>query len=218
MQMLDEAVEAAARGWRRGRGLGAGPARRQRRRLRPARLHPLRAGQGRRPPPDRRRARGRRSRAPARRARGPLRRAPRAAAQPDPRSSRRGSSSARPAPRAVSFRGGRLAVTPIELDSVRAKRVARRDPRGALRVRQVAAVDARARRSRAALPGRRTCGRRAACGYARGGVGHRMVVALLSQRRFARPPASAAGHRQRRSSPAPATPRRPSVAPASADR
>ena len=35
--------------------LGAGAARRQRRRLRAGRLHPLRAGEGRRPPPDRRR-------------------------------------------------------------------------------------------------------------------------------------------------------------------
>ena len=37
--------------------------------------------------------------------------------------SARASSSARPARRAVRFRGGRLAVTPIELDSVRAKRL-----------------------------------------------------------------------------------------------
>ncbi len=73
----------ARRGRRRGRGrrggrrgrVGAGPPRRQRRRLRPGRLHPLRAGEGRRPPPDRRRPRGRRPRAAARRARGPLRRA-----------------------------------------------------------------------------------------------------------------------------------------------
>ena len=37
--------------------------------------------------------------------------------------------------RAVTFRQGRLAVTPIELDSVRAKRDPRGDPRRALRVR-----------------------------------------------------------------------------------
>ena len=63
MQMLDEAV---ARGWtgrRRTTSAGAGAPRRQRRRLRAGRLHPLRAGQGRRAPPDRRRARGRRPRA-----------------------------------------------------------------------------------------------------------------------------------------------------------
>ena len=59
----------------------------------------------------------------ARGARGPLRRASRAAAQPDRCSSRPGSSSARPARTAVTFRGGRLAVTPIELDSVRAKAI-----------------------------------------------------------------------------------------------
>ena len=47
--------------------------------------------------------------------------------------------------RAVTFRGGRLAVTPIELDSVRAKRIRAGDPRGAVRVGQVAAVGARAR-------------------------------------------------------------------------
>ena len=56
MQMLDEAVAAAGGdGVRPRRRLGAGPARRVGRRLRARRLHPLRAGQGRRPPPDRRR-------------------------------------------------------------------------------------------------------------------------------------------------------------------
>ena len=61
MQMLDEAVERAAEDGDGARGgLGAGAPRRQRRRLRARRLHPLRAGQGRRAPPDRRRARGRR--------------------------------------------------------------------------------------------------------------------------------------------------------------
>ena len=72
------------RGRRRPAGrLGAGPTRRQRRRLRAGRLHPLRAGEGRRPPADRGGARGRRSDGAARGARGPLRRAARAAAQPD---------------------------------------------------------------------------------------------------------------------------------------
>ena len=42
--------------------------------------------------------------------------------------------------RAVTFRGGRLAVTPIELDSVRAKRIRERDPGRAVRVGQVAAL------------------------------------------------------------------------------
>ena len=52
---------ARRRGRRRGRGrVGAGAPRRQRRRVRARGLHPVRAGQGRRPPPDRRRARGRR--------------------------------------------------------------------------------------------------------------------------------------------------------------
>ena len=68
--------------------------------------------------------------------------------------------------RAVTFRGGRLAVTPIELDSVRAKRIRAGDPRGAVRVGQVAAVDARPRRSAQALPGGREGGRRAAGGDA----------------------------------------------------
>ena len=60
MQMLDEAVQAMASddGARVPRARAPG---RQRRRLRAGRLHPLRAGQGRRAPPDRRRARGRRA-------------------------------------------------------------------------------------------------------------------------------------------------------------
>ena len=60
MQMLDEAVQAASARTATARGgLGAGAARPQRRRLRAGRLHPLRAGEGRRPPADRGRARGR---------------------------------------------------------------------------------------------------------------------------------------------------------------
>ena len=55
--------------------------------------------------------------------------------------------------RAVTFRGDRLAVTPIELDSVRAKKIRAEIPRGAVRVGQVAALGARAQGSRAALPG-----------------------------------------------------------------
>ena len=37
--------------------------------------------------------------------------------------------------RAVSFRGGRLAVTPVDLDAERAKRLKENAPRGALRAR-----------------------------------------------------------------------------------
>ncbi len=110
-------------GRRPGRGgLGAGAARRQRRRVRPRGLHPVRAGEGRRPPADRRRARGRRSDVAARGAGRPVRRAARAVAEPDRLQQARiklGQAGAR----AVTFRGGRLAVTPIELDSVRAKRI-----------------------------------------------------------------------------------------------
>ena len=74
----------------------------------------------------------------------------------------------------VSFRNGRLAVTPIELDSVRAKRLRAQIP-GALYEAgksQLSVHDpqrfppppvgARSRRSRAALPGRRASRRRAA--------------------------------------------------------
>ena len=49
---------------------------------------------------------------------------------------------------AVSFKGGRLAVTPIELDSTRVKALRAEMPGGALRVRQVAALDAGRRRRR----------------------------------------------------------------------
>ena len=54
--------------------------------------------------------------------------------------------------RAVSFRGGRLAVTPVDLDAARAARLQGRDPRRGLRARPVAAVRARARGPRAAFP------------------------------------------------------------------
>ncbi len=72
--------------------------------------------------------------------------------------------------RAVTFRQGRLAVTPIELDSVRAKAIREQIPGRAVRVRQVSAVDARARRPPAALPRGGARGRRAAGGFARGCV------------------------------------------------
>ena len=94
LSMLDEAVQAHGGRRQRRRRARAGATRRQRRRLRPRRLHPLRAGEDRRAPPDRGRARGRRRGAAARRARGSLRPGARAAGEPDAISSRRGSSSA----------------------------------------------------------------------------------------------------------------------------
>ena len=106
-QMIDEAVAEA--GERRGRGRGgarAGPARRAGRRLPPGRLHPLRGGEDRRPPADRRR-RGRRAscaRSATSSATASGRRRPR------PRTcspcSGRGSSSAWPARRASSCAAG----------------------------------------------------------------------------------------------------------------
>ena len=86
---------------------------------------------------------------------------------------------------AVTFRQGRLAVTPIELDSVRARAPARRDPRRAVRVGQVAALGPRAGRSGAALPRRGARGGRAAGGPARGRVSH--FRHALMTRRYPRP-------------------------------
>ena len=57
------------------------------------------------------------------RARGPLRRDPGAAGEPDHARSRRGSSSAARARRRSRSSGGRLAVTPIELDAATARRL-----------------------------------------------------------------------------------------------
>ena len=68
---------------RRHRGMGAGPPRRQRRRLRAGRLHPLRAGKGRRPPSDRGLAGGCRPRPAQGGTRGSLRRHPGSAHQSD---------------------------------------------------------------------------------------------------------------------------------------
>ena len=88
-------------GGRRGRGGDgrAGADGRQRRRLRPGRLHPLRAGEDRRAPADRGRRRRRRPRAAARGARRPLRRAARSRCATSSTCSARASSSARPARR-----------------------------------------------------------------------------------------------------------------------
>ena len=71
----------------------------------------------------------------------------------------------------VTFRGGRLAATPVELDSTRAKELRRRLP-GALYESGCSAVlPARAGGPGAALPRRRAGGRRAARGRLRCGVG-----------------------------------------------
>ncbi len=90
---------------------------------------------------------------------------------------------------------------PVELDSVRAKRIRAGDPRGAVRVGQVPALDARSRRSGQALPGRGPGGRRAAGGHAGGGVGRergrcrRRSAALGEYRRPLFERSSAAFHR-----------------------
>ncbi len=68
---------------------------------------------------------------------------------------------------AVTFRQGRLAVTPDRARLRARPQAARGDPRRALRVGQVAVLDARARRPRQALPGGRPGRRRAARGAAR---------------------------------------------------
>ena len=171
MQMLDEAV-AAAEAAEGGEGAPemAEPVRhgRQRRRLRARRLHPLRAGEDRRAPAHRGRRRRRRPRAAARGARRPLRRP--AAADVEPH---------RPAARADQARPGRRdrRLVPRRApggDADRARfgareEAARADPGRALRGRQEPVLGARARRSRAAFPGRRARRRRAAGGHARGG-------------------------------------------------
>ncbi len=82
VSMLDEAVEELRAARRRGRGRGAGAARRRRRRLPARRVHPLRGGEDRRPPPRRRRPRAGRAARPARRAPRPLRPAARAGREP----------------------------------------------------------------------------------------------------------------------------------------
>ena len=69
---------------------------------------------------------------------------------------------------AVSFRGDRLAVTPIELDSTRARAAARGAARGAVRVRALAGLRARAARGPGALSDRGEGRRRAARAHARG--------------------------------------------------
>ncbi len=81
---------------------------------------------------------------------------------------------------AVTFRGGRLAVTPVELDSVRAKKIRAEIPEALYESGQVAAVAARPRRPGAAVPGSRPRGRRAARGHAGGGVA-RVLLAVTRE-------------------------------------
>ena len=73
--------------------------------------------------------------------------------------------------RAVSFRGDRLAVTPIELDSGARAAAARGAARGAVRVRALAGLGARAARGHRRASRRGAGRRRAAGGHPRGGVG-----------------------------------------------
>ena len=134
MQMLDEAVRGDGRGGRRRRAARARADGRQRRRLRPGRLHPLRAGQGRRAPPDRGGARGGRAGRAAARARRPLRRAARAGGEPDHAPA--GAHQARRGGRA----SGHLPPGPAGRDADRAglragAQAARADPGRAVRVR-----------------------------------------------------------------------------------
>ena len=86
--------------------------------------------------------------------------------------------------RAVTFRGGRLAVTPIELDSARRASGCARRSRRALRVGHVAALDARARGPAAALPGG-GAGRRRAAGGPR--ARPRKIAAIRTRRYHAQP-------------------------------
>ena len=111
----------------------------------PDRLHPLRAGQGRGPPADRGRPRGRRAGRAARRAGRPLRPAARAAREPDhapagAHQARPGRRARRHVPAEAGSRSRRSSSTPCAPSSC-----ARRS-RHPLRVRKVAALDARSRR------------------------------------------------------------------------
>ena len=163
MQMLDEAVAPRPRPERRRgeRAARAGAPGRERRRLRAGRLRPLRAGQDRGPPPRR----GRRSRWP--RWSGCARSSRTASARCPSRVEnllalqRARIKFGQAGARTVSFRGDRLAVVPIELDSRRAQAPARGAAGGAVRIGALAGVDARAEgRAASAFPassGRRTC-------------------------------------------------------------
>ena len=167
MQMLDEAVaELGGEGTAR-RTARAGP---PRRRTSTPTCRPTTSPTSRRRSTftaDRGGARGRRAARAARRAGGPLRTGARAAGEPARSSSRRGSSSGAGA-RAVSFRGGRLAVTPIELDSRGGEAPSRGDPE-ALYEPGKSQLSCACRTTRRRVPGRRAGRRRAARGHARTG-------------------------------------------------
>ena len=157
-----------ARAGRRG-AARAGAPRRQRRRLRARRLRPLRAGQDRGPPARRRR----RSRWPtwsgcARSSRTASGRVP------EPLENLLALQRARikfgqAGARTVSFRGDRLAVVPIELDSARAPSAcARSCPRRCTKSGRSQVSMRVPKDGDGALPERRAGGRRAARGHARG--------------------------------------------------
>ena len=145
MQMLDEAVRSMDDGRRRRGGPARARApRRQRRRLHPGRVHPLRAGQGRRAPADRGRPRGLGAGRAARRAHRPVRRA--AGAAGEPARAPAGAHQARPG----GGDGGHLPPGPARRHADRARlgagqEAARADPRRVVRIGQVAALHACAR-------------------------------------------------------------------------
>ena len=127
----------------------------------PRRLHPLRAGQGRGPPADRGRPRGGRARRAAGGACRSVRHAAGAAREPDHAPA--GAHQARPGRRARRHVPPGPARGDADRARLRAREAAARgDPRHPLRVRQVAALDARSRRSGRAVS-RPSCGPRTRC-------------------------------------------------------
>ena len=161
MQMLDEAVRAIDPDADDADVLRAGAPGRQRRRLHPARLHPVRAGQGRRPPPDRRRARGGRAAGAAGGTHRPVRGDPDTVEQSHHPPA--GAHQARPGRRPDGQLPRRPAGRHADRAGQRASPQAARSAAGRdLRVGALPAVAARARRPRAALPRGGQCGRRAA--------------------------------------------------------
>ena len=126
LQMLDEAVAARSdggrrRGGRRRRPLGAGADRGSGRRLHPARLHPLRGGQDRRPPPDLGGARAGRPGGARGGAGGPLRPAAGAGREPACACSGRASGWRPAGARVADVRGELITISPLVLDSATAK-------------------------------------------------------------------------------------------------
>ena len=153
LQMLDEAVrERAGRGGRRRRRLGAGAPRRQRRRLRarpttsPTSRRRSTCTAGSRPP----------TRSPSSRSCGPSWRTVSGPIPPPLQNlislQRARIKLGQAGARAVTFRGNRLAVTPVELDSHPRQEAPAGDPRGVVRVGEVAGFGSCSRRSGAAFP------------------------------------------------------------------